>query len=122
MLEKKENEIILSNLRLVDKREFLKNILEKTKLSKLSSEIKKVSRFARSFYNKEKNERVVTFLISLDFLTKGVLSHWQIKLAESPNIRGSSALMMKGLDIKFPMLLGDQYHTTAYFLTSRLGS
>ena len=30
--------------------------------------------------------------------------------------------MMKGLDIKFPMLLGDQYHTTAFYLTARLGS
>ena len=29
---------------------------------------------------------------------------------------------MKGLDIKFPILIGDQYHTTAYYLVSRLGN
>lgn len=29
---------------------------------------------------------------------------------------------MKGLDVKFPILIGDQYHTTAYFIVSRLGN
>lgn len=28
---------------------------------------------------------------------------------------------MKDLDIKFPILLGDQFHSKAYYMTSRLG-
>jgi len=30
--------------------------------------------------------------------------------------------LMKGLDIKFPILIGDQYQTLAYFIVSRLGN
>jgi len=29
---------------------------------------------------------------------------------------------MKGLDVKFPVLIGDQYHTIAYYIVSRLGN
>jgi len=29
---------------------------------------------------------------------------------------------MKGLDVKFPLLIGDQYHSIAYQLVSRLGN
>lgn len=29
---------------------------------------------------------------------------------------------MKGLDVKFPILIGDQYHTIAYYIVSRLGN
>jgi hypothetical protein len=29
---------------------------------------------------------------------------------------------MKGLDVKFPLLIGDQYHTIAYYMVSRLGN
>ena len=29
---------------------------------------------------------------------------------------------MKGLDIKFPILIGDQYHTLAYYIVSRMGN
>lgn len=29
---------------------------------------------------------------------------------------------MKGLDVKFPILIGDQYHTIAYFIVTRLGN
>jgi hypothetical protein len=29
---------------------------------------------------------------------------------------------MKGFDTKFPVLLGDQYHTMAYFMITRLGN
>jgi hypothetical protein len=49
----------------------------------------------------------MNFLISLDFQVKGLLSHWQIKLSEKPEIHGKSTEMMKGLDIKFPILIGD---------------
>lgn len=36
--------------------------------------------------------------------------------------RASSAELMKGFDTKFPLLLGDQYHTMAYFMITRLGN
>jgi hypothetical protein len=52
-------------------------------MNKLSAEILKVNQFALGFYNKKNNEKVVNFLISLDLLVKGVLTHWQIKLQDS---------------------------------------
>jgi hypothetical protein len=93
-------------------------------LSKLSNEILKISQFAKGLYQHQKNDQVVSFLISLDFLVKGLLSHWQIRLSESSSakVRGKSAELMKGLDIKFPILIGDQYHTIAYYIVSRLGN
>jgi hypothetical protein len=65
---------------------------------------------------------VISFLVSLDFLIKGLLTHWQIRLGESNKVKGKSTALMKGLDVKFPILIGDQYHTTAYYLVSRLGN
>lgn len=53
---------------------------------------------------------------------KGVLIHWQIQLSERGTKRGSSAELMKGFDTKFPLLLGDQYHSMAYFMITRLGN
>lgn len=64
----------------------------------------------------------MNFLISLDFLVKGLMSHWQIRLNEQPANRGKSSALMKGLDIKFPILIGDQYHTIAYYIVSRMGN
>jgi len=63
-------------------------------------------------------------LISLDFLVKGVLIHWQIQLQERGTISKHSkkADLMKGFDTKFPLLLGDQYHSMAYFMITRLGN
>jgi hypothetical protein len=29
---------------------------------------------------------------------------------------------MEGLDIKFPLLIGDQYHSIAYYMVTRLGN
>lgn len=65
---------------------------------------------------------MISFLISLDFLIKGLLTHWQIRLGEANKVKGKSTALMKGLDVKFPILIGDQYHTTAYFIVSRLGN
>lgn len=62
-------------------------------------------------------------MICLDFLVKGVLIHWSIKLKEEgSNARGNSADVMKGLETKFPLLIGDQYHSMAYFLITRIGN
>ena len=55
-------------------------------------------------------------------MVKGTLTHWQIKLGESNKGRGKSTELMKGLDVKFPVLIGDQYHTTAYYIVSRIGN
>jgi hypothetical protein len=30
--------------------------------------------------------------------------------------------LMKDIDIKFPLLIGDQYNSIAYFIVSRLGN
>ena len=65
---------------------------------------------------------MINFLISLDFLVKGLLSHWQIRLSENGGSKVKSTEMMKGLDVKFPILIGDQYHTIAYYIVSRLGN
>lgn len=29
---------------------------------------------------------------------------------------------MKGVDVKFPLLIGDQYHSIAYYMCTRLGN
>jgi hypothetical protein len=63
------------------------DVLKTKNLLKLSKEILKVNQLAQLFYSKEKRDQAVTFLISLDFLLKGVLIHWQIKLGE----RGSKS-------------------------------
>lgn len=107
---------------MIDKKKFLFNLLKSASLNKLSSEILKISKFAKGLYWSKKNEQVISFLISLDFLVKGVLTHWQIRLSESKKVRGKSTEMMKGLDVKFPLLIGDQYHTIAYYIVSRLGN
>ena len=54
----------------------------------------------------QQNDKLINFLISLDFLVKGVLTHWQIKLMHSEQTRGIKDIM-KGLDVKFPLLIGD---------------
>lgn len=89
-------------------------------MNKLSAEILKVNEFAQGLYNKNNNDKVVHFLISLDFLVKGVMTHWQIKLHEYGKFNNNQ--MMKDIDVKFPLLLGDQYHSIAYYIVSRLGN
>jgi hypothetical protein len=53
-------------------------------------------------------------------LVKGVLTHWQIKLSSDKKTHAKQ--LLKGLDIKFPLLIGDQYHTIAYYIVARLGN
>ncbi len=66
------------------------DLLNSANLSKLSSEILKISHFAKPLYKQKNEERLISFLISLDFLIKGQLSHWQIKLSESNKSKGKS--------------------------------
>ena len=60
-------------------------------------------------------------MICLDFLIKGVLIHWSIKLKEE-NTGGRGTDIMKGFETKFPLLIGDQYHSMAYFMITRVGN
>ena len=75
-------------------------------MNKLSAEILKVNQFAQGLYLKKNDDKVVNFLISLDFLVKGVLTHWHIKL-DTSDVSKSRPNLMKGLDVKFPLLIGD---------------
>ena len=62
----------------------------------------------------------MNFIISLDFLIKGVLAHWQIKLQTVKKSKGKK--LLENLDLKFPLLLGDQFHSMAYYIVSRMGN
>lgn len=52
------------------------NLLEQQKMNKLTAEILKVNLFAQGLQKNQNNEKVINFLISLDFLVKGVFTHW----------------------------------------------
>ena len=53
----------------------------------------------------KRREQAVEFLICLDFLVKGTLVHWQIKLKESGDTKKLSVL--KGFGNALPILIGD---------------
>lgn len=78
----------------------------------------------------QKKEASLTFLMSLDYLIKGLFTHWQITLLdESKRSKHSrirkkmqnEAFIMKD-DVKYNILIGDQFHAKAYYLTTRLGN
>jgi len=116
----------------IDKSNALKMLIKKTKLSELSGEIMKIAGFVKAMplLKKEKKDAAMVFLISLDYLVKGLFTHWQITLMdESKKTKHSAirrkmqkeALIMQN-DIKFNILIGDQFHAKAYYLTTRLGN
>ena len=123
-MENKQIEILKESLSLIDKKNFLLNVLQKKNMHKLSSEILKVNPFAQGLYSVEKREQAIQFMICLDFLVKGVLIHWSIKLKEEGSEKGQSrgSDIMKGFETKFPLLIGDQYHSMAYFMITRVGN
>ena len=53
-------------------------------------------------------------------MIKGVLIHWSIKVKEEKQGRGTD--IMKGFETKFPLLIGDQYNSMAYFMITRVGN
>ena len=65
-------------------------------------------------------------MICLDFLLKGCLVHGQLKLAETDKGKKGKEMVSKEdaltQDYKFPILLGDQYNSMAYFMITRLGN
>lgn len=121
-MENKQIEILKESLSLIDKKNFLLNVLQKKNMHKLSSEILKVNPFAQGLYSVEKREQAIQFMICLDFLVKGVLIHWSIKLKEEGSEQGRGSDIMKGFETKFPLLIGDQYHSMAYFMITRVGN
>ena len=68
----------------------------------------------------KRKEQAVQFLICLDFLVKGLLVHWQIKLKEQGETKRLSVL--KGFGTALPILVGDQYYAMAYYSIARLGN
>ena len=77
---------------------------------------------AKALQKNQNCDKAINFLVSLDFLIKGLTSHWNIRLSESPRHLPASSTFLTGLDVKFPILIGDQFHTIAYFMASRLGN
>ena len=89
-------------------------------MNKLSAEILQVNQYAQDLYKKSNNDTVVNFLVCLDFLIKGLLAHWQTHLSSSDSKRGVKELA--NIDIKIPLLIGDQYHSMAYYMITRFGN
>ena len=87
-MEHKQLQILQESLSVIDKKNFLLNVLQKKNMHKLSSEILKVNPFAQGLYSVEKREQAIQFMICLDFLVKGVLIHWSIKLKEEGGENG----------------------------------
>ena len=58
-------------------------------------------------------------MICLDFLLKGVLIHWSIKLKESG---AKKDFPLKDFGTALPILVGDQYNSMAYFMITRVGN
>lgn len=89
---------------------------------KLSAEILRINTYAQLFHNQQNTKLANHYLICLDFLVKGVLIHWQVKLGEKNKSKQPSEDQLMLNDVKFPILLGDQYHSMAYFMITRLGN
>ena len=58
-MENKQIEILKESLSLIDKKNFLLNVLQKKNMHKLSSEILKVNPFAQGLYSVEKREQAI---------------------------------------------------------------
>jgi len=63
------------------------------------------AKFLPCYQDPAKKESLITFLVSLDYLVKGVFTHSQIRLLEQPSKKDKSP--MKEIDIKYPILIGD---------------
>jgi hypothetical protein len=65
---------------------------------------------------------MIQFLVSLDFMLKGMITHWQVHLKQQNSDKFKNTSLLRNMDVKFPILLGDKFHTSAYFITSKVGS
>jgi hypothetical protein len=132
-LKEKGENTMFESISKIDKTKALKAILKKTKLSDLSGEIMKIAGFAKAipFLDiKEKKDSAMIFLIGLDYLVKGLFTHWQITLMEESEKTKNTLLRQKmkeevilmNHDMKYNILIGDQFHAKAYYLITRLGN
>lgn len=134
-LEVKGQTSLFESLASIDKTRALRSLLDKANLSQLSAEITKVTEFVNSHNEKgaidSKRDSSMIFLVSLDYLVKGLLTHWQITLKDkeqgdtiSPAIKEKlkKRSPMLNYGVQYNILLGDQFHAKAYYMTSRLGS
>lgn len=104
----------------------------KTNLIELTGEIQKIAGFVKGvpLINQTQKDMAMVFLVSLDFLVKGLFTHWQITLMdESESIQNKilrekvkDELTMINYDIKYNILIGDNFHAKAYHITSKLGN
>lgn len=132
-LKTKGENTIFESISSIDKSRALQKIFKKTKLSELSGEIMRLAGFVKAlpFLNKDnKKDSAIIFLVSLDYLVKGLFTHWQITLMDESEKTSDTkirqkmkeeALIMKH-DIKYNILIGDQFHAKAYHMTSHLGN
>lgn len=133
-LQEKGNSSLFDSLANIDKTQTLTSILRKAKLSELSGEIMKLTEFVKSNNGgtvDSKRDAAIIFLVSLDYLVKGLITHWQITLkdddqantlSEKYRAKLKEKAPMLNYGVKYNILLGDQFHAKAYYMTSRLGS
>ena len=132
-LQQKGENTIFESISGVDKSKALQGLLKKTKLSTLSGEIMKIAGFAKasSYLDKKGNkDSAMTFLISLDYLVKGLFTHWQITLLDESKKNKNTMIrekmkkdaMIMNHDIKYNILIGDQFHAKAYYMITRMGN
>lgn len=118
----------------MDQLDSYKKKLRGAGLHKLSPEISSVSDFSFMLggdevsQNKELSEALKWYLISLDYICKGVTVHCNIPIYDedrqklmSEKLLAKLSTMAKG-GVVFPMLLGDQFQSMSYFCMSRLGN
>lgn len=131
-LKQKGENTILDSIAGIDKTNAIKKLMQKTKLSEMSGEIMRMAGFVKTlpYFNEKQKDAAMVFLVSLDYLVKGLFTHWQITLMDESEKTTNAALrekmkkeiiMMKH-DIKYNILIGDQFHAKAYQMTTRLGN
>jgi hypothetical protein len=132
-LQQKGENTIFESIAGVDKSKALQGLLKKTKLSTLSGEIMKIAGFAKAspyLAKKGNKDSAMTFLISLDYLVKGLFTHWQITLLDESKKNKNTMIrekmkkdaMIMNHDIKYNILIGDQFHAKAYYMITRMGN
>lgn len=131
-LKQKGENTMFDSIAVIDKTNSLKKLLQKTKLSDLSGEIMKIAGFVKALpcFTHQQKEAAMVFLVSLDYLVKGLFTHWQITLMDESEKTKNTILrekmkkevMLMKKDIKYNILIGDQFHAKAYHMTTRLGN
>ena len=106
MIDQKGRKIFLDNLNAIDKSRRLEAVMENANLVSASSEIMNLSNLVPNNCDQAKVDSVVTYLVSLDYLVKGIYTHWLVKLGEENKNTQATELMNK-MDVKYPILIGD---------------